>query len=104
MAHVVTEACISCKHKNCVEVCPVSCFSEGPNMMVIDPDMCIDCGTCAGECPVGAIVSDATEEGQKWLELNRECSKKRSNIQHQKDPLPKADGLANESDNFNSGE
>ena len=55
MTYVVAEACIKCKYTDCVEVCPVDCFHEGPNMLVIDPDECIDCGACEPECPVEAI-------------------------------------------------
>ena len=57
MAYVVTEACIKCKYTDCVDVCPVDCFREGPNMLVIDPDECIDCTLCVPECPVEAIFS-----------------------------------------------
>lgn len=72
MPFVVTEACIQCKYTDCVTVCPMDCFFEGPNFMVIHPDECIDCSICVAECPVGAIVN-ATEipEGQKeFIELN----------------------------------
>ena len=55
MAFVVTESCIKCKYMDCVEVCPVDCFHEGPNFLVIDPDECIDCTLCEPECPVEAI-------------------------------------------------
>jgi ferredoxin len=58
MAHVVTENCIKCRYTDCVEVCPVDCFHEGKNFLVIDPDECIDCGVCRAECPVGAIMPD----------------------------------------------
>ncbi len=58
MTHVVTENCINCKHTDCVEVCPVDCFHEGPNFLVIDPDECIDCTLCVDECPVGAIYAE----------------------------------------------
>jgi len=56
MTYVVLDACIKCKHTDCVEVCPVDCFYEGENMLVIHPDECIDCGVCEPECPVDAIV------------------------------------------------
>jgi ferredoxin len=59
MTHVVTQACISCKYTDCVAVCPVDCFHEGPNFLVIDPAVCIDCGVCIPECPVEAIVEEA---------------------------------------------
>jgi ferredoxin len=77
MTFVVTESCIKCKYTDCVEVCPVDCFHEGPNMLVIDPEECIDCTLCEPECPVEAIVSeDDVPEGQKqFLKLNAELSK-----------------------------
>ena len=77
MTFVVTEQCIKCKYTDCVEVCPVDCFHEGPNMLVIDPDECIDCTLCEPECPVEAILSedDLTEEQQPYLELNEELSR-----------------------------
>ena len=62
MTYVVTEVCIKCKYTDCVEVCPVDCFYEGENMLVIHPDECIDCGVCEPECPVEAIKPD-TEPG-----------------------------------------
>ena len=74
MTYVVTEACIRCKYMDCVEVCPVDCFYEGENMLVINPDECIDCGVCEPECPVEAILPDTEDEAEKWLELNREYS------------------------------
>ena len=76
MTFVVTEACIKCKLTDCVEVCPVDCFHEGPNFLVIDPDECIDCTLCEPECPVEAIYSeDELPPGQeKFLQLNAELS------------------------------
>ena len=77
MTFVVTENCIKCKYTDCVEVCPVDCFHEGPNMLVIDPDECIDCTLCEPECPVEAILADEDlpEEMQNYIELNAELSK-----------------------------
>lgn len=77
MTFVVTENCIKCKYTDCVEVCPVDCFHEGPNMLVIDPDECIDCTLCEPECPVDAILADedVPEEMQNYIELNAELSK-----------------------------
>ena len=77
MTFVVTEQCIKCKYTDCVEVCPVDCFHEGPNMLVIDPDECIDCTLCEPECPVEAILSedDLTEDQRHFLELNEELSR-----------------------------
>ena len=74
MTYVVTEACIKCKYMDCVEVCPVDCFYEGENMLVINPDECIDCGVCEPECPPEAIQPDTEPEAEKWLGLNREFS------------------------------
>ena len=67
MTYVVTEACIKCKYMDCVEVCPVDCFYEGENMLVIHPDECIDCGVCEPECPVEAIKPDTEPGLEKWL-------------------------------------
>jgi ferredoxin len=77
MPFVVTENCIKCKYTDCVEVCPVDCFHEGPNMLVIDPDECIDCTLCEPECPVEAIMADedVPEEMQEIIPLNEELSK-----------------------------
>ena len=72
MTYVVTEACIRCKYTDCVDVCPVDCFREGPNFLVIDPDECIDCGACEPECPVEAIFeeSEVPEEWNKYIKIN----------------------------------
>jgi ferredoxin len=77
MTFVVTENCIKCKYTDCVEVCPVDCFHEGPNFLVIDPDECIDCTLCESECPAEAIFSedDLPKEHRKYLELNAELAK-----------------------------
>ena len=71
MTYVVNENCIKCKYTDCVEVCPVDCFYEGENMLVIHPDECIDCGVCEPECPAEAIKPDTEPGLEKWLELNR---------------------------------
>ena len=78
MAFVVTEACIRCKYTDCVAVCPMACFVEGPNFLVIDPDGCIDCSVCVPECPVGAIVSDRDlpADQHAFLALNRELARR----------------------------
>jgi ferredoxin len=73
---VVLDVCIMCKHTDCVEVCPVDCFYEGENMLVINPDECIDCGVCEPECPIEAIVPDSDKRADKFLELNRIYSEK----------------------------
>lgn len=98
MAYVVTEACILCKYSDCVEVCPVDCFYEGENMLVINPDECIDCGVCEPECPAEAIVPDSDPRGEKFLQLNRDYSTQWPNINRRKDPMPDADKYKNESD------
>lgn len=92
MAFVVTEQCIRCKFSDCVEVCPVDCFYEGPNFLVINPDECIDCALCEPECPVNAIVSedDLTDAQRPFLELNAELSEKWPNITVKKEGLPDA--------------
>jgi len=91
MTFVVTDVCIMCKHTDCVEVCPVDCFYEGENTLVIHPDECIDCGVCEPECPIEAILPDTDPESEKWLELNRDYSEKWPVITKQKDPLPTAE-------------
>ena len=93
MTFVVTEACIKCKLTVCVEVCPVDCFHEGPNMLVIDPDECIDCTLCEPECPVDAILSedDLSEDQEKFLQINEELSAKWPVIVEMKDPPEDAD-------------
>jgi ferredoxin len=90
MTYVVKDACIKCKYTDCVEVCPVDCFYEGENMLVIHPDECIDCGVCEPECPVEAIKPDTEPGLEKWLEVNREYSEKWPNITVKKAPLPGA--------------
>ena len=80
MTHVVTESCIKCKFMDCVDVCPVDCFKEGPNMLVIDPDECIDCAVCIPECPVDAIKPDTEPGLEKWLTLNKDFAAKWPNI------------------------
>lgn len=88
MTHVVTENCIKCKHTDCVVVCPVDCFYEGPNFLAINPDECIDCGVCIPECPVNAIVEDSSKDVEKidfWIDLNERLAKKWPNITKKKD-------------------
>lgn len=100
MTFVVGENCIKCKHTDCVEVCPVDCFYEGPNMLVINPDECIDCALCEPECPVDAIYADdeLPEEQQEFLELNAELSEKWEVITEMKEALPDAEEWANKPD------
>ena len=86
MTYLVNDKCIKCKFTDCVEVCPVDCFYEGENMLVINPDECIDCGVCEPECPVEAIVPDTLAESEKWLDLNTKYSELWPNITKKKDP------------------
>ncbi|MDG2420922.1 MAG: ferredoxin family protein [Gammaproteobacteria bacterium] len=87
MTFVVSENCIACKHTDCVEVCPVDCFYEGPNFLVIHPDECIDCALCEPECPVDAIYAEdeLPENQQNFLSLNAELAEKWENITEKKD-------------------
>jgi ferredoxin len=88
LTFVVDENCIRCKIMDCVEVCPVDCFYEGENMLVIHPDECIDCGVCVPECPVDAIKPDTNPGLEKWLRLNGEFAKVWPNITAKKEPPP----------------
>ena len=101
MTFVVTENCIKCKYTDCVDVCPVDCFKEGPNFLVIDPDGCIDCAVCVPECPAEAIVSDADLVDKEWLDINARLSAKWPTITKKKDPLPNADEFAKVKDKKN---
>ena len=94
MTYVVTEACIKCKYTDCVEVCPVDCFYEGDNMLVIHPDECIDCGVCEPECPADAIKPDTEPGLEKWLEVNTEYAKSWPNITQKKESPPDAKEFA----------
>ena len=85
MTYVVTDACIKCKYMDCVEVCPVDCFYEGENMLVINPSECIDCGVCEPECPAEAILPDTESGLEKWLELNTTFSAEWPNITRKSD-------------------
>jgi ferredoxin len=93
MTFVVIEQCIKCKYTDCVEVCPVDCFHEGPNFLVIDPDECIDCTLCEPECPVEAILpeDDLPEDQMAFLEINAELAKEWPVITAKKDAPPDAD-------------
>ena len=76
MTYIVMDACIKCKFMDCVEVCPVDCFYEGENFLVINPDECIDCGVCEPECPVDAIKPDTEDDADgKWLRINTDYAK-----------------------------
>lgn len=92
MTFVVVENCIKCKYTDCVEVCPVDCFHEGPNFLVIDPEECIDCTLCEPECPVDAILAedDLPAEQAHFIALNKDLSKKWPVIAEKKDAPPDA--------------
>ena len=101
MTYVVTESCIKCKYTDCVEVCPVDCFYEGPEFLVIHPDECIDCGVCEPECPVDAIQPDTEDGTAKWVEFNKKWSEQWPVITEKKEPLPDAEKLKDEPDKLN---
>ena len=93
MAYVVTENCIKCKYTDCVDVCPVDCFHEGPNFLVIDPEECIDCTLCVAECPAEAIFAedDVPDSLRQFIALNAELSKSWPVIAERREPLADAD-------------
>lgn len=90
MTYVVTDNCVRCKYTDCVEVCPVDCFYEGENFLVIHPDECIDCGVCEPECPAEAIKPDTDPGLDKWLKINAEYALVWPNITVKREPLPEA--------------
>ena len=96
MTFVVIDKCIRCKYTDCVEVCPVDCFHEGPNMLVIDPDECIDCNLCVPECPIDAILAedDLAPDQLEFLQLNDKYSKKWPTITSMKAAQDDADEWA----------
>jgi ferredoxin len=100
MTYIVNENCINCKYTDCVEVCPVDCFYEGENMLVIHPDECIDCGVCEPECPPEAILPDSEPEAEKWLDINREMSEIWPNIGQKIDQMPNAKAAEGETGKF----
>lgn len=102
MTYVVTDNCIACKYTDCVEVCPVDCFYEGENMLVIHPDECIDCGVCEPECPADAIRPDTDADMEKWVSFNRKYSEVWPVVTTKKDPLPDAEARDGESDKLNT--
>ncbi len=93
MPYVVAEPCIKCKYTDCVEVCPVDCFYEGPNFLVIHPDECIDCGACEPACPTKAIFPEESLPPQwtEYVALNARLSQTWPNITDKKSPLPEAE-------------
>ena len=100
MTYIVDEECIKCKYMDCVEVCPVDCFYEGENMLVIHPDECIDCGVCEPECPVDAIHSDSEDGMEKWVEMNRKYSEIWPVITEKKIPPKDAKNWENKENKF----
>ena len=100
MTHIVSESCIKCRYTDCVDVCPVDCFRQGPNFLVIDPDECIDCAVCIPECPVEAIFAeeDVPEEQREFIEINAELSKIWPSITRAESPLDDADEWADVAD------
>jgi len=93
MTYVVAEPCIKCKYTDCVDVCPVDCFYEGENFLVINPDECIDCGACVPECPTEAIFADGDlpEKWAEYVELNARLCASWPNITAKKDAPPDAE-------------
>lgn len=93
MTFVVTENCIRCKYTDCVEVCPVDCFHEGPNFLIIDPEECIDCQLCVPECPVDAIYAedDLPEDQTAFIQLNADLAKDWPVINTIKPPMDDAE-------------
>lgn len=91
MPHVVCEPCVNCRNTNCSVVCPVEAFREDSNMLVIDPDVCIDCGACVSECPVQAIYPDSDVPAQwaKYVALNKDKAPSLPMINTKKEPLKK---------------
>lgn len=85
MTYVVMDNCIKCKYMDCVEVCPVDCFYEGENMLVINPDECIDCGVCEPECPAEAIQPDTSAGVETWIQLNDQYSRIWPNVTIKRD-------------------
>lgn len=102
MTFVVTENCIKCKFTDCVDVCPVDCFHEGPNFLVIDPDECIDCSLCEPECPAKAIHSEdeVPADQQQFIALNKELAAIWPTITEVKPALPDADAWKEKGDKF----
>jgi len=100
MTYIVNEICIKCKLMDCVEVCPVDCFYEGENMLVIHPDECIDCGVCEPECPIEAIHPDTDDGAEQWVEMNRQYSEAWPNITRKGESPPDADDWREVADKF----
>ncbi len=99
MTYVVTDNCVRCKYTDCVSVCPVDCFYEGENMLVIDPEACIDCGVCVPECPAEAIFPESSQVIE-WVDINRKYAKEWPVITKRKDALPEAKEFDGMKDKF----
>jgi len=105
MTYIVNDKCIGCKHTTCVSVCPVDCFYEGPNTLVINPDECIDCGVCEPECPIDAIKPDTDQtvkDMEKWLLLNKKFSAEWPNISKKKEPMAEHEKFRNVKDKYDN--
>ena len=103
MTYIVKDECIKCKLTDCVEVCPVDCFYEGENMLVINPDECIDCGVCEPECPINAIAADTNEDVKdmdNWLLINKKFSAIWPNILKKKEPMKEHEKFRNIKDKY----
>jgi ferredoxin len=100
MNYVVTEQCIRCKYTDCVTVCPVDCFREGAEMLVIDPEICIDCAVCEPACPVEAIKPDTHPEGARWKDLNARLSGEWPAVTVKSEPMPQAELFARQPGKF----
>ena len=103
MTYIVNDKCINCKYTDCVEVCPVDCFYEGENMLVIHPDECIDCGVCEPECPAEAIASEddlPAIEAERWLKVNTVYAEKWPNITMNKGAMTQADAFNGQEEKF----
>ncbi len=100
MAHIVAEPCIRCKFTDCVAVCPVDCFHEGVNFLVIDPETCIDCGLCPPECPVTAIYAeeDLPDKWSNFTDLNAKYACDWPVIDAQKEPMSSSEEASKEDD------
>ena len=100
MTYIVNDLCVKCKFTDCVEVCPVDCFYEGENMLVIHPDECIDCGVCEPECPAEAILPDSEPDTEKWVEQNKKYAELWPNITRMIPHLPDADDWKGKPDKY----
>lgn len=100
MTYIVNDKCIKCKYTDCVDVCPVDCFYEGENMLVINPSECIDCGVCEAECPVQAITTDTVDGAAAWVAMNGEYAAKWPRITAKKEAPKDADDWISVADKY----